>query len=151
MSNSETKASKCFKCNGVGRLSWTSRDDGLCYACNGTGELEHGATLNRKPGLFEFEAGGLVWQFETVHHGEDAHYAVDPKGCASVDSILFQVVKGSGRRGRTVLRARRTVEVGRKAWRDAKAGMDPLEMDNAYLGDPGRCAVTRDRRGVEWL
>lgn len=28
---------KCAKCNGTGRLTWTSVDKGICYMCEGTG------------------------------------------------------------------------------------------------------------------
>ncbi len=34
-----TELVNCAKCNGVGSLTWTHRNDGVCYDCKGTGKL----------------------------------------------------------------------------------------------------------------
>ena len=35
----KTTQTKCGKCNGNGRLSWTRNADGICFACGGAGVL----------------------------------------------------------------------------------------------------------------
>ena len=72
-----------------------------------------------------------------------------------IGSILFQCLRGNGRRGRTLLRAIMPVKVGRELWRAAKRGMVPADMTDEWLASVGFVRgpsnLTRDRRGVEWL
>jgi hypothetical protein len=147
-----TRKSECWKCNGTGKLTWTSLANGLCFACQGSGELDAGYTLNPRPGMFEFKLeDGPVWQFETIHHAEDCHYRVDPNGSESVDSILFQAITGNGKRGTTVLRARVSPAVGRMVWRAAKSGRAPdFTAEELGVTEPS-CAITRNRKGISYL
>lgn len=38
----------CTKCNGVGKLSWTTRDESVCYRCKGTGKVKDRTKENEK-------------------------------------------------------------------------------------------------------
>jgi hypothetical protein len=152
----ENRKSKCWKCGGTGYLSCFARiDNGRCWACGATGLLPAGHTLNAKLGVFEFAGlDDAVWQFATISHFADCHARADPKK-HKISSILFQCIRGNGRRGRTLLRAIAPVEIGRDLWRAAKRGMAPADMNDEWLASvgfvKGPSNITRDSRGIEWF
>ena len=152
----ENRKSQCWKCAGTGKLPrFAHIDNGRCWACGATGLLPAGHTIEAKPGLFEFAGpDDAVWQFETIGHFAECHARADPKK-HKIGSILFQCLRGNGRRGRTLLRAIMPVKVGRELWRAAKRGMVPADMTDEWLASVGFVRgpsnLTRDRRGVEWL
>lgn len=46
MTNATTKTTvKCSKCNGRGRLDWTTVDNGRCFQCCGAGTITVNATV----------------------------------------------------------------------------------------------------------
>ena len=110
-----------------------------------------------------FVVDGIAWQFEAVHHGEHSH-TVARKG-QEVHAILFQCFEVGAHRikGKTLLRAMVSKEIGVKVFNEAKAGKSHLEMDNDYLGGMkdgyGRpvgpwvetCAVSRSKNGIDLL
>jgi hypothetical protein len=114
--------------------------------------------LHLRKGFSEFKVGDIVWQFSASvrdpSNPEDWGRPVS-KGERAND-VLLQAVTGQGRKGRTLLRIRLTggarAEVARRIYRAARKGSDPGLMTNDWLGFvPGRSAIDRDRRGVDWL
>ena len=39
---------RCSKCDGRGRIDWSSNDDGVCYSCNGAGSRTISAAENAR-------------------------------------------------------------------------------------------------------
>ena len=165
MCNTTGKYEDCWKCGGIGNLDVFSHvAKGVCFACKGTGKMLAGKPVAAKNSLARaFVVDGYVWEFEPVHHGEDAHYTA--KKGDRVDTVILQSYKAGDnrRKGTTILRCRVAPEIARKVWHDAKQGLKPETATNAYLGgfkngygkdigpefQTGSCACTRNGRGID--
>lgn len=158
-----TTKSICVKCGGNGSIAaFAHINNGICYACNGSGEYSHPVRKSGRKGLFEVVNEHAIWQFQTIAHYEDCHVGeAMPKGTAQ--DMMVQAVTGAGRSGKTLFRIRLSdahgedhgvseMKVARRIYKAATENIHPDTFTDEWLGfTPGRCQITRNRRGVSFL